>query len=125
MKKVNKFSLVVFVISIISIIPLLIIYNSNRINALHNEYRELKASDSFYSQINGLYVEKGVSFVTLDSIKIILDVSRNYKYDEIRLSHTISIGDTIIKNKGSYNLIVRKANKDYHFVIGQFINKPK
>ena len=102
------------------------VYDSNDINKLHNEYKEVTTNDEFIGKITSLYTAKGASFVILnDSMKIRFHTSKNSKYSgkNAYLDGVLSIGDTIVKNKGTDTLIVKKQDKEYYFVIGKFINK--
>jgi len=122
----KKTGVIGVIIAALSLAIFFTIYDSNKINKLHKEYKEITTDNEFNGIITNLYTTKGTSFLILDdSIKIYLDISRNYNYSGkyIHLSHMLSIGDVLIKNKGTDTLTVRKQNKEYYFVLGKFINK--
>jgi hypothetical protein len=104
------------------------IYDSNKIDKLHNEYNEVTINDEFIGKITALYTTKGASFVILnDSLKIRFHTSKNSKYSgkNAYLDGLLSKADTLIKNKGSDTLIVKKQSKEYYYVLGEFINRTK
>lgn len=115
--------IVVAVILMISLATYFTLKDSERIKKLHLEYEKVSLKDNFKGRVDGLYVEKGACFVSIDSKKIFLKVSGNYLYQEIYLDQILSIGDSIIKEQGADTIKIIKKNSEYQFVIGKIINK--
>ena len=122
----KKTGVIGVIIAALSLAIFFTIYDSNKINKLHKEYKEITTNNEFNGIITNLYTTKGASFLILDdSMKIRLHTSKNSVYlgKNAYLDGLLSIGDVLIKNKGTDTLTVRKQNKEYYFVLGKFINK--
>jgi len=125
MKKIGIFTSIILMLSFAVFFT---IKDHNEAIRLNNEYIKVKINNNFIGEITYLYTVKGIAYVVLNnSIKMRFPTSRNYEYSgkNRHLSHMLSIGDTLIKKRGTFDLIVKKKDKEYHFVIGKFINKEK
>jgi flagellar biosynthesis component FlhA len=122
------FGLIFIIIIVASLAIYFTIYDSNKIDKLHNDYNIVTINDEFIGKITDLFTSKGASFVVLsDSMKIRFHTSKNSKYlgKKAYLDGVLSIGDTLVKNKGTDTLIVKKQNQKYYYVLGRFINRKK
>ena len=121
-----KTYLVIFtIIMILFLAVFFTVYDSNKISKLHEEYKKPETRDFIQGVITDLYTEKGAAFVTIDSLyNIFLTTSRNEAYTgkNIYLYQMLSIGDTLVKEKGTNSLIIRKNEGIYYYVIGKSIN---
>ena len=97
-------------------------YDSKRIRGLHDVYKPITKDEALVGEVNDLYVEKGVCFVSIGQKKIFINTSENYAYKEVYLDRILSKGDKIIKEKESDTLIVLKKDSEYKFVIGKVIH---
>ncbi|RLD80307.1 MAG: hypothetical protein DRJ15_07335, partial [Bacteroidetes bacterium] len=107
------------IVFILSLVIFGTIYNSNRIKNLHSEYHNISDETSVNGIIDDIYIEKGASFVTLkDGNKLFIDLSRNYKTENISLHESLQIGDSIVKYAGSDTILLIRGNRTEYYIIG-------
>lgn len=125
-KKERKRMLISFVIFII--ISIIAVYQFIKKSNLEYEQRRKEypfvTTDMFFScivELSGCF--KGVSLLNSNNGKFTLPNSRNYKYSEYSLCSFLLEGDSLLKAKDSDTLYIFRNQKEYFFVLGEFIEE--
>ncbi len=93
-----------------------VFYENHRIQKLHDEYSKFRTDDEIYGTILHIKKEKGISFVTLDSGKFIVDVYENPDYRNEFLQDHIHLGDSIYKGPFSDTIFVFHEEHKLFFI---------
>lgn len=95
------------------------IKDANNTRKLHYEYKLVTSETAIDGEITDLYVNKGASFLTLDTLRLYIPVSENYNYNDIYLHKILSVGDIIHKKLNSDTIIIFKQNRKFYFEVGK------
>lgn len=90
-----------------------------------DEYPKLLKSDSITEIVQSVVKDRRGSFVTFKSNKKYhIPWAQNFKHKDFpSLTEIISIGDTIVKKPSSDTIKVRRAGKEYMYILNQTIQK--
>ncbi|WP_321299029.1 hypothetical protein [Marinifilum fragile] len=102
---------------ILSVAIFFTVHDSSRIKKLHDTHHKLTLKDSICGRITNLYIEKGVSFITVDDKNIFFKTSSNRSNSSIYFTELIELGDSLVKKSGSDAILVYKNDKYYSFVM--------